>query len=343
MTSVRDGTVRVNRKERSDKCNPETIQKVTQFYLDEKNSKILPGKKDWVSVKTSNGRVKMRKQFLLSTIGEAHLQFVEENGNIISKDMFRKLRPPNVVLVGSAGTHQICTCVLCENPKLMLTTSNIGHDSIMSLIPDSEKLEPGAFVQQLVCENPTEECYLSECEQCKEKFESLKNKMKDTLKNEDIEMITYTQWSFDQGSQYENIRLNVDDYSHEFAEAMEDFKTHLFIHKQQSTHLYKMRKNPPVGTMIIWMDYAENYACVSQDEVQQAYFRKCQVSMLTVYVFMTVNGVVKEQSYVVLTDDTRNAKTGSVWASYEKLQMKLNEQFPARTHTVIVTDGCAGK
>ena len=153
----------------------------------------------------------------------------------------------------------------------------------MSPISDSEKLEPEAFVKQLVCENPTEECYLSECEQCKEKFESLKNKMKDTLKNEDIEMITYTQWSFDQGSQYENISLNIEDYSHEFAEAMDDFKTHLFIHKQQSTHLYKMRKNPPVGTMIIWMDYAENYACVSQDEVQQAYFRKCQVSMLTIY------------------------------------------------------------
>ena len=97
VTSVRDGTVRVDRKERSDKCSPETIQKVTQFYLDEKNSKILPGKKDWVSVKTSNGRVKMRKRFLLSNIGESHLQFVEENGNIISKDMFRKLRPPNVV------------------------------------------------------------------------------------------------------------------------------------------------------------------------------------------------------------------------------------------------------
>ena len=64
--------------------------------------------------------------------------------------------------------------------------------------------------------------------------------------------------------------------------------------------------------------------------------------MLTVYVYMKVNGIIKEQSYVVLTDDTRHDKTGSVWASYEKLSKKLDESFPPRTHTIFATDGCAG-
>ena len=64
--------------------------------------------------------------------------------------------------------------------------------------------------------------------------------------------------------------------------------------------------------------------------------------MLTVYVYMKVNGIVKEQSFVVLTDDTRHDKTGSVWASYEKLSKKFDELFPARTHTIFATDGCAG-
>ena len=64
--------------------------------------------------------------------------------------------------------------------------------------------------------------------------------------------------------------------------------------------------------------------------------------MLTVYVYMKVNGIIKEQSYVVLTDDTRHDKTGSVWASYEKLSKKFDESFPPRTHTIFATDGCAG-
>ena len=57
---------------------------------------------------------------------------------------------------------------------------------------------------------------------------------------------------------------------------------------------------------------------------------------------MKVNGIVKEQSFVVLTDDTRHDKTGSVWASYEKLSKKFDESFPPRTHTIFATDGCAG-
>ena len=64
--------------------------------------------------------------------------------------------------------------------------------------------------------------------------------------------------------------------------------------------------------------------------------------MLTVYCYMLVDGKVKEQSYVVLTDDTRHAKTASVWASYKKLSVRLNDSFPARSHTVLVTDGCGG-
>ena len=64
--------------------------------------------------------------------------------------------------------------------------------------------------------------------------------------------------------------------------------------------------------------------------------------MLTVYCYMLVDGKVKEQSYVVLTDDTRHAKTASVWASYKKLSVRLNDSFPARSHTILVTDGCGG-
>ena len=93
--------------------------------------------------------------------------------------------------------------------------------------------------------------------------------------------------------------------------------------------------------MLISMDYAENYSCVSQNEVQKAYFRKVQISMLTVYVYMMVQSELKEQSYVVLTDDTRH-KTPAVYSSYQKLNMKLDKMFPPRSHTIIMTDGCAG-
>ena len=66
--------------------------------------------------------------------------------------------------------------------------------------------------------------------------------------------------------------------------------------------------------------------------------------MLTVYVYMSTEdqGIVG-QSYVVLSDDTRHEKSGSVYASYCKLCNVLNEKFPLRNKTIAVTDGCAGR
>ena len=43
VAEARSGTVRLERKERSDKLAPEVAAKVKAFYKDEKNSKILPG------------------------------------------------------------------------------------------------------------------------------------------------------------------------------------------------------------------------------------------------------------------------------------------------------------
>ena len=343
VTEVRNGTVRLQRKERSDKLPPEVLEQVKKFYLNEKNSCILPGKKDMKSVKTKEGRIKVSKQLLLSTIPEAYLKFVEEHGKILSLDMFRKLRPPNVVLAGSAGTHTICCCIGCENPKLMITTSNIWQlEGIKALTPNSDKVTPKEISKELVCSIPTEACYLSSCEQCKDKKKDLQSRLKAILEEEGIETIEYTQWLITQSSQFETFNKPVEDFCSDFVHAMNSFKTHNFIHSKQSSYLYELKKNPPIGTILIWMDYAENYACVSQNEVQQAYFKKLQISMLTVYVYMLVNGQVKEQSYVVLTDDCRHEKTPSVWASYKKLVVKLDELFPARTRTILVTDGCAG-
>ena len=71
------------------------------------------------------------------------------------------------------------------------------------------------------------------------------------------------------------------------------------------------------------------------------YFRKKQISILTIYVYMQVGDQLKEQSYVALTDDVRHAKTATVYTSYRKLQAILDDKFPKRVFTYILTDGSA--
>ena len=278
----------------------------------------------------------------MSTISKAYQQFREENYDILSEDMFRKLRPPNVVLMGGSGTHKICCCIHCENPNLMITTSILAKlESFQCLSKDSKQVTPKSLVQLLVCPDPDEECYLSNCDKCSHQKEDLENKISIILQSKDISSIEYSQWSFNDNSQKETFLKNSEDFSATVTDSMNSFKLHYFLNKQQSKYLYNLKKNPPEGTMLISMDYAENYSCVSQNEVQKAYFRKVQISMLTVYVYMMVQSELKEQSYVVLTDDTRH-ETPAVYSSYQKLNMKLDKMFPPRSHTIIMTDGCAG-
>ena len=87
-----------------------------------------------MSVKTPDGRIKVRKHLLLSTISSAHEKFVAETGLDVSLEIFRQYQPENMVLVGASGTHSICCCSSCENPKLIISTSVLGMNSLMQFI-----------------------------------------------------------------------------------------------------------------------------------------------------------------------------------------------------------------
>ena len=97
-----------NRKERSDKMSPELKEKIIQFYLSDRISKIMPG--TTISVKGPDGkRELLHKQLLFSSLYETHAQFLEKHPDEqVSLSQFRKLRPGNVVLVGAPGTHETC-------------------------------------------------------------------------------------------------------------------------------------------------------------------------------------------------------------------------------------------
>ena len=53
----------------------ETQKAVIEFYLLDEISRILPGKKDFVSVKVGNKREHLQKRLLLSTCTEAYREF----------------------------------------------------------------------------------------------------------------------------------------------------------------------------------------------------------------------------------------------------------------------------
>ena len=88
----------------------ETTNKVLEFYQNNKNSRILPGIKDRVSIKKN---LYQQKRLILCTFKKLYLAFKENYlQNTIGFSKFCSLRPKWCVSARRAGTHSVCVCTI---------------------------------------------------------------------------------------------------------------------------------------------------------------------------------------------------------------------------------------
>lgn len=84
------------------------------------------------------------------------------------------------------------------------------------------------------------------------------------------------------------------------------------------------------------LDFSENYSVVQQNEIQQAHFRKTQISLFT--------GVAYSkdymQSYLVVSDETDHSKY-AVWTFEKAIFEHLKQERPMIEDIQLFTDGCA--
>ena len=88
----------------------------------------MPGKKDFVSVVTAEGKQEhCQKRLILCNLKELYERFKRlYPGTIVWFSTFAMLRPKECVLAGSCGTHSVCVCSLHQNAKLMFYGSKIA-------------------------------------------------------------------------------------------------------------------------------------------------------------------------------------------------------------------------
>ena len=114
------------RVKRSDFLSEEEIRQIKEFYLREDISRILPGKKDKVSVKVESGKEARQKRLLLVNLREAHALFKEGSKLKVGFSKFASLRPPQELPM-TLRDHEVCMCKYHENIDLLhtLTTTSL--------------------------------------------------------------------------------------------------------------------------------------------------------------------------------------------------------------------------
>ena len=100
----------------------ETLKLVANFYEDDSVSRVMPGKKDVISIKINSTKEKKRKRLLIDDISNVHSMYLEEHpDNPIGKSKFFQLRPLWVIPVNKQS-QEVGKCVYHENVDMLCTS-----------------------------------------------------------------------------------------------------------------------------------------------------------------------------------------------------------------------------
>lgn len=100
-------------KRGGNKLSEAVINDVIEFYQDDENSRLLPGKKDCVSL---GGKVYKQKRLIMFTLNELFANFKQKYPkHKIGRSAFCALRPKWCVLPAASETHSVCVCIYHQN------------------------------------------------------------------------------------------------------------------------------------------------------------------------------------------------------------------------------------
>jgi len=106
------------------RLSEETERAVRAIYEDDEYSRQLPGQKDCITV----DGVKVSKRLMLVKIEELYRTFKQKHQDLkIGLSKFCSMRPKWCILVGSKGTHSVCTCIQHENAKLLASETDFDY------------------------------------------------------------------------------------------------------------------------------------------------------------------------------------------------------------------------
>lgn len=337
------------RKLRKDRLSDNTKHAVQEYFL-------LPG----VSRQIANKRDKQQKYTMSMTIRDAYDQFKSTQYHPevkISFSAFCKLKPTCVRRV-SLTNHRTCLCQICCNLSLHITA--VDKFNKMHNQGDSGTLvtEKKAVADLTLCpyegtSNPNPTCLNRTCESCG--VHSLMEHFKFLTDHHSEQSVKWHKWSYitiEKDGKQKRVMSCVEqsgtikDLLEGLCTVMVSYPGHIFRAQWQHKQMALCLDTLADSEVMMVMDYAENYSCHYQDEIQTAYFEQRQVTihpMLAYYYkHQDEDKFLVKHSLIVISDDmTHDAFAVKVFED-EALKI-LASEIPDLKKVHEWTDGCAAQ
>lgn len=312
-----------------------TICKVKEFYENDENSRVMPNKKDVISIKINGEKQHKQKRLMLCDIKALHVQFKQQFPSFpLSLSKFAELRPPWCVLAGASGTHSVCVCVTHQNFKSMYDTANLTKLTRDSEYPWQDYNDCIAFV---LCKNPTPACYLGDCKSCPN-IEKFSEHVANILDQSEITELIFSTWqSVDRCTLIKQC-LPVHEFVAELSSQLNKLLVHHFIAKNQSKYIKERKENLQEDEVLLQCDFSENFAYIAQNAAQAFHYNNEQCTVHTVVFYYKRNNEIKHQSVILLSDSTVH-DTAAVYIMQQKVIPFIKETCPKARNIIYATDG----
>ncbi|CAG9788176.1 unnamed protein product [Diatraea saccharalis] len=328
------------------KLTSEVRDLVTTFYLREDNTRILPGKKDFVSVKLHDGnRVHLQKQLIMCNINELYQQFkLEYPATKVGLSKFFSLRPKQCILAGDSGTHVVCVCIYHQNVKLMLSGGNISSLTSESAIPLTSYKD---CLQKMMCPDPTPTCHLmtgksslnEQCHNCPG-LDEIREHLTRIFDENQVTNVQFDTWVGTDSFTITTRVLPSDEYVDSLCSALDILKPHAYIADQQTRYFQLLKESILEGENIIQCDFAENYSFVVQDAAQSFHWNNDQATLLTSVFYYKKDQNLKHGSIVMISDDLKH-DTATYYTFQKLLHQHLHEKSISTKKYIYITDGAS--
>lgn len=306
----------------------QTILTIEEFYQKDEYTRVMPGKKDFVSVRTEKGKKGEQKRLILCNLKELYTAFKDENPQLkVGFSKFCSFRPKWCVLAGASGTHSVCVCVYHQNVKLMLegTKMNASYSD---------------FLELLSCDTSNYKCMMGECSDCPS-VDMVRDFLRDEMEDMEEE-ISYKQWVGTDRSTLITIVQTVEEFIENLLEKLIALKKHHYISKVQSNFLKEKKANLLADECIVLGDFSENYSCVIQDASQAVHWSKTQVTLHPFVVYYKDGKDLKFKNFCMISDFLEH-NTVAVHTFQKHLVSEIKNILPHVRKIFYFSDGASSQ
>ena len=311
------------------------IEVIVECYNNDLHSRVMPGRKDTVSVIIDGKRTQVQKRLLYFDLRELYELFkIAEPTVQVGFSTFAKLRPKHCVLAGARGTHSVCVCTIHQNCKLMLDAIDIQKFTKNQEDPICSYKD---CLQQIMCKNSTPDCHLDECSKCPGS-ENLTSRLLEILDGANISQIEYCAWSGTDRSTLQNLTLPVQEFVDELYAKLAILKPHSYIAKEQGNFIAQTKNNLGNGKVLVMFDYSENYSFAVQDASQAFHFNNDQCTVFPAIYYYKEDSELKHESCVFLANSLKH-DTSSVYTIQNLSIPEIKRKVKKLKKIIYVTDG----